>query len=109
MTSSSRRLTEYLEISRIRNMPFSVKSERADDLLSEVRDLTGEGITEAITRSLEARLDQLKKRPRADADHIHELATQLREALSIPAWRAGDPELSIAHGTLLYDDDGLPR
>lgn len=109
MTYSSGRLTESLELSRIRNMPFSIKSERADDLLSEVRELTGEGITEAITRSLEARLDQLKKRPRADADHIHELAAQLREALSIPAWRAGDPELSTSHDTLLYDDDGLPR
>lgn len=61
MTSPSRRLTASLEISGNQDVPFSVKSERADDLLSEVRALTGEGITEAITRSLEARLDQLRR------------------------------------------------
>ena len=90
-------------------MPFSVKSERADDLLSEVRDLTGEGITEAITHSLELRLADLKRQPRADADHIRNLAQELRDTFELPAWQPGEPELSTTHGALLYGDDGLPR
>lgn len=36
-------------------MAFSVKSDRADELL---RDLTGEGITEAVTRALDERLSR---------------------------------------------------
>jgi hypothetical protein len=90
-------------------MPFSIKSEHADKLLSELRELTGEGITEAITRSLETRLAELKRRPRADADHIRQLAEELRDTFALPAWQQGDSELSTTHGSLLYGDDGLPR
>jgi len=90
-------------------MPFSIKSEHADKLLVELRELTGEGITEAITRSLEMRLTELKRQPRPDADRIRQLTQELRDTFAIPAWQPGDSELSSTHGSILYGDDGLPR
>ena len=88
-------------------MPFNIKNDRTDALLREVRLLTGEGVTEAVTRSLEMRLNQLKHRPRANGDRIIELAHEFRHHFNIPAWKPGDPQLSVDHGDLLYDD-GLP-
>lgn len=90
-------------------MAFSVKSERASELLAEVRALTGEGITDAITRSLELRLTDLKTRRRPTAEEIMQSAAAFRARWGIPAWQPGEPELSLTHGELLYDEDGLPK
>lgn len=89
-------------------MPFNIKNDRTDALLREVRRLTGEGVTEAVTRSLEMRLDQLKHRPRPNGDRIMELAQEFRDRFNVPAWKPGDPELSADYAELLYDD-GLPK
>lgn len=89
-------------------MPLNIKSDRTDALLMEVRRLTGEDVTEAVTRSLRMRLDQLKHRPRPNGDRIMELAQEFRDRFNIPPWKPGDPELSVDHGELLYDD-GLPK
>ena len=102
-------MPESLDFSRIDDVPFSVKSEQADELLARVRELTGEGITEAITRALEARLAELNRRPRADADQIRHLADTMRQKISIPAWQPGEPELSETHGSELYGEQGLPQ
>jgi len=90
-------------------MPFSVKSDHTDALLQEVRELTGEGVTEAVTRSLELRLTQLKHRPRPSGDRIIEIAQQFRDRFGIEPWKPGDPEFAREHGALLYGDDGLPK
>lgn len=97
-----------LDFSRISAMPISIKSEHVDALLAEVRELTGEGITDAIAKSLEIRLAELKQGPRASPDEIHQLAQELRDTFALPGWEAGDPELSLTHGALLYHD-GLPQ
>ena len=102
-------LRASLDFSRIEHVPFSVKSEHADELLARVRELTGEGITEAITRALEVRLAELSRRPRADADQIRHLARTMRQKFALPAWQPGEPELSETHGSLLYGEHGLPQ
>ena len=109
MNSTIEPLSGNLDFSRIQRMPFSIKSEHADELLSEVRDLTGEGITEAIIRALEVRLAELKRHPRADADQIRHLSRTMRRKFDIPTWQPEETELSESHGLLLYGDDGLPR
>lgn len=90
-------------------VPFNVKNDRTDALLKELRDLTGEGVTEAVTRSLELRLTQLRQQPRPSGDRIMEIAQEFRERFEISPWTPGEPELSRTHGKLLYDDDGLPK
>lgn len=90
-------------------MPFSVKSDRADALLAELRDLTGEGITEAVIRSLELRLREVHHRSRPDPEEILRIAERFRTQFSINPWKSGERELSITHGSELYGDDGLPK
>lgn len=109
MRINSTTLPGFLDISRIWSMPFSVKSDRTDALLQEVRELTGEGVTEAVTRSLELRLTQLKHRPRPSGERIMEIAREFRDRFGIEPWKPGDPEFSRDHGILLYDDGGLPK
>lgn len=108
MTPKSAHLPRFLELSRVLSVPFNIKSDRTDALLMEVRRLTGEGVTEAVTRSLQMRLDQLKHRPRPNGERILELAQEFRDRFNIPAGKPGDPELSVDRGELLYDD-GLPK
>jgi antitoxin VapB len=85
-------------------MPFSVKNDRADVALRDLMEVTGEGITEAVTRALEDRL----ARARVDAAvrsvdmrwHVAEFQTtwaHLRETAHI-----SDDEI------IGYDRDGLP-
>lgn len=109
MTTQTTHAHEVLESSRIDRMAFSVKSERASELLAEVRALTGEGITDAVTRSLELRLFDLKTRPRPTAEEIMRSVDELLEKYPWMRWQPGEPEMSIAHGDLLYNQDGLPK
>jgi len=109
MRINSTSLPGLLDFSRILHVPFSVKSDRTDALLQEVRKLTGEGVTEAVTRSLELRLRQLKHRPRPSGDRIMEIAKEFRDRFGIEPWKPGDPEFSREHGALLYDDGGVPK
>ena len=109
MTTQTTQSHQVLESSRIGRMAFSVKSERASELLAEVRALTGEGITDAVTRSLELRLIDLKTRPRPTAEEIMQSVDELLERYPWMRWQPGEPEMSIAHAELLYDEDGLPK
>lgn len=83
-------------------MPFSVKSDRADELLRELRELTGEGITEAVTRALDERLARTRGLGRPSASdmmwHLDEFRRKYPE-LAASNFRAED----------LCDEDGLPR
>ena len=85
-------------------MPFSVKSPRADAALTELMDLTGEGITEAVTRALEDRL----ARARVDAK-VRSIDMMWR----VEQFQQGFPHLRptrpLSDEELLgYDGDGLP-
>lgn len=86
-------------------MPFSVKSERADALLDELRALTGEGITEAVVHALE---DRVRAKRQVSADTALVLHT-LWAANPQLLWSEGDPEPSVTFNEWMYDDDGLPK
>jgi antitoxin VapB len=66
-------------------MPLNIKSAEADRLARELSALTGESITEAVTRALQERLerrrdlsDQARRKARAvKIDQIMELARSL--------------------------------
>jgi antitoxin VapB len=83
-------------------MPFSVKSDRADELLRELRELTGEGITEAVTRALDDRLTRTRVARLSLASdmmwHLEEFRRKYPE-FATSNFRAED----------LYDEHGLPR
>lgn len=86
-------------------MPFSVKSAKADSLLAELRELTGEGVTEAVIAALQERISAIRS---ADADpqaFLHKYWAEHPQML----WKEGEPELSVTFNEWMYDDNGLPK
>ena len=83
-------------------MAFSVKNDRADELLRELMALTGEGITEAVSRALDERLVRTRA---AGRPTVSDMMWQLAE------FRRKYPELLTSDFTAedLYDEDGLPK
>ena len=83
-------------------MAFSVKNDRADELLSELRALTGEGITEAVTRALDERLARTRA---LGGPTVSDMMWQLQE------FRRKYPEFATSdfRAEDLYDEDGLPK
>lgn len=83
-------------------MAFSVKNDRADELLRELMSLTGEGITEAVTRALDERLARARTVGRPT---VSDMMWQLSE------FRRAYPEVVGSGFTVddLYDNDGLPK
>lgn len=85
-------------------MAFSVKSEKADELLRELRAITGEGITEAVTRALDDRLARMRVVARPT---VADMMWQLED------FRRKYPDMIgrdvISDEDLLYDSDGIPK
>jgi antitoxin VapB len=82
-------------------MSMNIKNEEAHWLARKVSALTGESLTSAVTTALRERLERIEG-PAAE-DRVDSI-------LSI-AGRSG-PRLEgvdLDHGSLLYDDQGLPR
>jgi antitoxin VapB len=82
-------------------MSLNIKNDEAHRLASELARLTGESLTEAVTRALRERL--------ARVDAPDDRARRLIEIGRDCAGRLKEPYRSIAHGDLLYDERGLPR
>jgi antitoxin VapB len=84
-------------------MPLSIKNEATERLAREVASETGESLTEAIQKSLEERLERLKRRHK-----VHILTGQIEDLLrrvdALPTLDSR-PEDEI----LGYDEDGIPR
>ena len=81
-----------------------MKSERADALLAELRELTGEGITECVVESLEQRLHRAKaEASRSQADLVWHLG-QIQAKYAHLASKADEP----TDDELMYDSEGLP-
>ena len=82
-------------------MALSIKSDEADRLARELAQMTGESITEAVTKAIDERL----RRERRSADDVaRRLRTLSQEAGRLPLLD-DRPEDEL----LGYDDDGLPR
>lgn len=81
---------------------LNLKSGEARRLAAELSRMTGESMTEAVVVSLRERLDREARR-RGREGLAEDLLAMGR------ALRARMPEPPVAHGDLLYGEDGLPR
>jgi hypothetical protein len=99
-------------------MPLEIKDHRADELATELSELTGESIDSAVMRALEERLERERKlrgvhapeeRPpsaeeqRIVKEKVAEIMAMVRAAGGKGSGHSSD------HAELLYDDRGLPR
>lgn len=82
-------------------MALSIKTEEADRLARELAHVTGETLTEAVTRALRERLDRVQ--PRSPIDIAHRLDRLSLEYHSHPLVddRTDDEIMG-------YDENGLP-
>jgi antitoxin VapB len=86
---------------------LNIKDEETVRLARELAAELGESVTQAVRIALqERRARTVKPRRRASVDEILEMVSGLRDHWK-PEFR--DQELSVTHGTLLYDEDGLPK
>lgn len=67
---------------------------------------TGQSVTQAIKAALERELRENERATQARLDAANALLRGSRELLK-PEFR--DRELSLTHGNLLYDENGLPK
>ncbi len=84
-------------------MAFSIKNPEADRLARKLAEVTGETLTDAVTKSLKERLERVRARRqgRSLADELDEIAKRCA-ALPILDARPADEILG-------YDEHGLPR
>ena len=82
-------------------MALSIKTEEADRLARELADLTGETLTEAVTKALRERLDRVQ--PRSPIDIAQRLDRLSIEYNSYPV-----VDDRTADEILGYDENGLP-
>jgi antitoxin VapB len=84
-------------------MTLNIKSEEAHKLAKQLAKLTGENMTEAVTKAVRERLARLRQ------EREPELAERLARIGKECAARLKEPFRSMDHGDLLYDERGLPR
>jgi antitoxin VapB len=84
-------------------MSLNIKSDAAHRLARQLAQVTGESMTEAVTRALAERLE------RVSHEHGGSLANRLLAIGGDCAAHLKEPYRSIDHGELLYVDRGLPR
>ena len=82
-------------------MALSIKTEEADRLARELADLTGETLTEAVTKALRERLDRVQ--PRSPVDIAQRLDRLSLEYNSYPV-----VDDRTADEIIGYDENGLP-
>jgi hypothetical protein len=81
-------------------MDMNIKNERAHSMAVEISGLTGETLTEAVTKALELRLISIKGKKTTVAD-IKKISEDCRIRLQPPFDKSD-------HGDILYDSWGLP-
>lgn len=84
-------------------MSLNIKSKQTHKLANQLAKLTGENMTEAVTKALRERLERLRdERGAGLADRLTRIGKDCAAHLK-------EPFRSAAHGDLLYDEKGLPR
>ena len=83
-------------------MALNIRNHETEKLASDLASLTGETKTEAVTKALRDRLEQIKRRrsKRHLADRLDEIA---RHCAALPVLDGRSLE------DMLYDEQGLPR
>lgn len=84
-------------------MSLNIKNDEAHRLARQLAQLTGESMTQAVTRALAERLE------RVSHARCGGLANRLLAIGRDCAAQLNEPYRSIDHGELFYDDLGLPR
>jgi antitoxin VapB len=84
-------------------MALNIKNQETYLLIEELAKVTGENMTEAVTRSVRERLARVQGERKAP------LAERLLRIGKNCASHLKEPYRSIDHGELLYDEKGLPR
>ena len=85
-------------------MSLNIKNKETHRLAQELAAETGESMTEAVTEAVRERLERVR-RDRDRAGLVERLLTIGRDC----AAHMKEPYLSIDHGDLLYDEEGLPK
>jgi antitoxin VapB len=82
-------------------MALNIRNHETEKLAADLAALTGETQTEAVTKALRDRLEQVKRRrsKRRLADRLDEIA---KHCASLPILDRCSPE------NMLYDEQGLP-
>ena len=83
-------------------MSLNIKDPETDKLARALAKETGETMTRAVTEALRERLDRVQRQRQPEATVADLLAIGRRCAHTLK----GKP---IDHGTLLYDERGIPR
>ena len=84
-------------------MSLNIKNKEAHKLANQLAKLTGENMTEAVTKAVRERLDRLRsQRGSGLADHLVRIGKDCAAHLKEP-FRSAD------HDNLLYDEKGLPK
>jgi antitoxin VapB len=84
-------------------MSLNIKNKETHRLAGRLARLTGENMTEAVTKAVRERLDRVRgQRGPGLADRLVSIGKDC-------AARLNEPFRSKAHGDLLYDDKGLPK
>ena len=84
-------------------MSLNIKNENAHRLARELARLTGESMTEAVDKAVHERLQRLRgsKNGRL-AERLLKIGRECA-----PLWK--EPNKSMDHGDLLYDEKGLTK
>ena len=83
-------------------MSLNIKDPEAHKLAQRLAEETGETMTQAVTIALREKLLRVRraKRSKATAEELRAIARRFRSHLKGPV---------EDHGTLLYDEKGLPK
>jgi antitoxin VapB len=83
-------------------VPLNIKDPEAHKLAKALQRETGETMTHAVTEALRERLERVRRlrKPEATTEELLTIGRRCASTLKGPA---------VDHGTLLYDDRGLPR
>lgn len=84
-------------------MGMNIKNERTQKLARELAKRTGESLTAAVTEALEERLARVRS---IAGEGLADRLVKIGEDCGA---RLREPFRTIDHGTLLYDEKGLPR
>jgi antitoxin VapB len=84
-------------------MAMNIKNEEVQKLAHELSRLTGESLTVAVTEAVRERLERVRNAQKATlADRLLRIGMDCAAHLN-ESFRLAD------HGTVLYDEMGLPR
>ena len=90
-------------------MPLNIKNDQVSQLANQLARETGESITEAVGKSIEARLSHLHRRAERQglADKLSEIGRKVQQYASETP--EGREWLTRDFDAELFDEQGLPR